>query len=204
MPATLAAQQTLAENPAQGHRASGRAMAGMRPRGTNCWFGRPYGPPIAFVLHTAAGGESGTVAEFLNSSSQWSSHYTVGLDGTVDCFVDPGDRAWGNGILEPGNRWPTIAEDCGADPGLNPNHITISCETEDLGDANQGVTDAQFNAVLSAAWEAKLRFPRSLRYLASHADISPQSRASCPGDRWLASGRFQQLAETVGLRTVSL
>ena len=30
----------------------------------NSWVGRPYGPPIAFVLHTATGGDSGTVAEF--------------------------------------------------------------------------------------------------------------------------------------------
>lgn len=36
-----------------------------------------------------------------------------------------------------------------------------------------------------------------------HADISPQSRANCPGDRWVRSGRFQPLADAVGLRTVS-
>ena len=31
-----------------------------------------------------------------------STHYSVGLDGALDCFVGPGDRAWSNGILEPG------------------------------------------------------------------------------------------------------
>jgi N-acetyl-anhydromuramyl-L-alanine amidase AmpD len=173
-----------------------------RWRGSNCWFGRPYGPPIAFVLHTEAGGESGTVSEFLNSSSHWSAHYSVGLDGTLDCFVDPCDRAWGNGILEPGNRWAAIADACGVDPSLNPNHITISCETEDLGAPCQEVTDEQYNAVLHAIREAKLRYPISLRYLATHADISPQSRAGCPGDRWLSSGRFEALANTLGLETV--
>jgi N-acetyl-anhydromuramyl-L-alanine amidase AmpD len=132
-----------------------------------------------------------------------STHYGVGLDGALDCFVDPGDRAWGNGILEPGNHWAAIASDCGVDSALNPNHITISCETEDLGEAAQEVTDAQYNAVLYAAWEAKLRYPRTLRYLARHTDISPQSRANCPGERWLASGRFQRLADTLGLKTVS-
>ena len=174
-----------------------------RWRSTNCWVGRPYGPPIAFVVHTETGGESGTIAEFLNSSSQLSTHYAVGLDGGLDCFVDPGDRAWGNGILEPGNLWTAIANDSGVDPALNPNHITISCETEDLGEATQEVTDEQYNAVLYAAWEAKLRYSTSLRYLARHTDISPQSRANCPGDRWLGSGRFQQLADTLGLKTVS-
>jgi len=152
-------------------------------------------------VHTEAGGESGTVAEFLNSSTQLSTHYSAGLDGALDCFVDPGDRAWGNGILEAGNLWTEIAHESGVDAALNPNHITVSCETEDLGDASQEVTDGQFNAVLYAAWEAKLRYPTSLRYLARHTDISPQSRANCPGERWLASGRFQRLADTLGLKT---
>jgi N-acetyl-anhydromuramyl-L-alanine amidase AmpD len=175
-----------------------------RWRGTNCWFGRPYGPPIAFVLHTGAGGDSGTVAEFLNSASAWSAHYVAGLDGALECFVDPADRTWGNGILEPGHRWSAIAAACGTDGALNPNHITISCETEDDGQTNQEVTDAQYAAVLFAAAEAKARFPKSLRFLATHADISPQSRANCPGDRWLSSGRFEALARTLGLETVCL
>ena len=153
-------------------------------------------------MHTAAGGDSGTVAEFLSSSSELSTHYAVGLDGAVDCFVDPSDRAWGNGILEPGNLWSAIANDSGVDSALNPNHITICCETEDLGEPTQEVTDRQYNAVLYTAWEAKLRYPNSLPYLARHSDISPQSRPNCPGDRWLASGRFQKLAETLGLKTV--
>lgn len=173
-----------------------------RWRSINCWVGRPYGPPIAFVVHTEAGGESGTIAEFLSSSSELSTHYAVSLNGALDCFVDPGDRAWSNGVLEPGNLWTQIANDSGVDSTLNPNHITISCETEDLGEASQEVTRRQYNAVLYAAWESKLRFPTSLRYLARHTDISPQSRALCPGDRWLASGLFQKLAETVGLKTV--
>ena len=174
-----------------------------RWRTTNCWVGRPFGPPIAFVLHTQAGGESGTVAEFLNSSSQLSAHYVVGLDGTLACFIDPADRAWSNGVLEPGNGWTTIAQDCGIDPALNPNHVTVSCETEDLGDPCQPVTDRQYNSLLYAAREVKGRYPNSLRYLASHADISPQSRAHCPGDRWIASGRFQALADALGLKMVS-
>ena len=60
-----------------------------RWRTTNCWVGRPFGPPIAFVLHTQAGGESGTVAQFLSSSAQFSAHYAVDLEGTIECFVDP-------------------------------------------------------------------------------------------------------------------
>lgn len=155
------------------------------------------------MLHTAAGGESGTVAEFLSSAAQFSAHYSAKLDGSLDCYVDAGDRAWSNGILEPGNRWSTLAETCDVDPVLNPNHITVTCETEDDGDPDQPVPERQFNAVLYAAWEAKLRYPESLRFLARHSDISPQSRTDCPGDRWLASGLFFRLAETLGLQTLT-
>jgi len=156
------------------------------------------------VVHTAAGGESGTVAEFLSSSSQLSTHYAVGLDGSLDCFVDPSDRAWSNGILEPGNLWAAVADDCDVDPSMNPNHVTVTCETEDGGEAAHTVSDAQYEAVLYSAWEAMQRYPRTLRYLVRHADISPQSRAGCPGDRWLSSGRFQALADTLGLKTSRL
>ena len=179
------------------------ALVTRRWPSSNCWFGRPYGPPIAFVVHTESGGESGTVAEWLSSSSQLSAHYFAGLSGTLECWIDPGDRAWSNGIVEPGNRWVTIAETCGVDPALNPNHVTISCETEDGGDTRTPVTEPQFEAVLHAAREAKQRYPASLRYLARHSDISPQSRPDCPGERWLSSHRFEALATAVGLTVVS-
>jgi N-acetyl-anhydromuramyl-L-alanine amidase AmpD len=156
------------------------------------------------VLHTETGGESGTVAEFLSSAAEFSSHYVARLDGSLDCYVDPSDRAWCNGILEPGNRWALLADQCGVDLSLNPNHVTVSCETEDNGDPNLPVSDAQYNAVLYAALEAKELFPATLRYLACHADISPQSRTHCPGDRWLASGRFHMLADALGLRTLAM
>ncbi len=160
--------------------------SGLNP---NCWFGRPYGPPIAFVVHTQSGGESGTVAELLS--------------GTIDNWIDPADRAWSNGILEPGNAWALVAQACGVDPALNPNHVTITCETEDRGDPGGLVSARQFEAVLYAAGEATRRYPKSLRYLLSHADISPQSRPDCPGERWLASGQLQMLADELGLKTVS-
>src|SRR5260370_14106493 len=53
------------------------AAAVRRWRSINCWVGRPYGPPIAFGVHTAAGGESGTVAELLSGPAQPSAHDRV-------------------------------------------------------------------------------------------------------------------------------
>ena len=175
-----------------------------RWRSTNCWSGRPYGPPIALVVHTESGGESGTVAEMLASSSALSAHYRIRLDGSLEQWVDPADRAWSNGILEPGNQWTAIAADCGIDPALSPNHVTVTCDTEDLGKTCDAVTDRQFEAVLCAGREAKRRFPTSLRYLARHSDISPQSRPNGPGERWIDSGRFQALADALGLKTVAM
>lgn len=174
-----------------------------RRQNPNCWYGRPYGPPVAFVLHTESGGESGTVAELLSSSAKLSAHYAAGLDGKLENWIDAQDRAWSNGILEPGNVWAWIARQCGIDPALDPNHVTVTCETEDQGDPDQAVSDKQFESVMYAAGEAKRRYPNSLRYLVKHSDISPQSRHSCPGDRWLASGRFHALADATGLKVVS-
>jgi N-acetyl-anhydromuramyl-L-alanine amidase AmpD len=173
-----------------------------RLRSINACFGRPYGPPIAFVVHTESGGQSGTVAEWLNSSSDLSAHYTARLDGKLEHRIDLGDRAWSNGIVEPGNRWMAIAEDCRVDPALNPNDITVTCETEDGGDPDQPVTDRQYEALLCAVWQAKLRYPNTLRYLVRHSDISPQSRPHCPGHRWVSSGRFDTLAGALGLKVM--
>ena len=163
-----------ADEPVCGQIAVGRTSS------HNCWFGRPYGPPIAFVVHTQSGGESGTVAEWLSSSSNLSAHYRVGLEGSLECWIDPADRAWSNGIIEPGNRWTAIATACGVDPALNPNHVTVTCETEDLGDSTQPVTDLQFSALLRAAFEAKQRYPNSLRYLVRHCGHQSAESARLP------------------------
>jgi len=170
-----------------------------RRHSPHSWVGRPFGPPVAFVLHTESGGESGTVAEFANSSAAFSSHYVARLDGTLRCTVDTSDRTWSNGILEPGNRWQEVADACGIDSQLSPNHVTVTCETEDGGDPRDPVTDGQFDAVLRALCQACECYP-SLRYLVRHSDISPLSRWDCPGDRW--RGRFAMLARTAGLRTL--
>ena len=145
------------------------------------------------MLHTEAGTEAGTVSHFANPAAQVSSHFGVALDGHGDQFLDLGDRSWANGILEPGNTWLARVYQGPRGGGVeNPNHWTVTCETEDLGRA-AGVTDAQYRTVLAAALMAAARYP-SIRWLLRHTDISPSSRARCPGDRWLASGRFHQLA----------
>jgi N-acetyl-anhydromuramyl-L-alanine amidase AmpD len=162
----------------------------------NYWPGRPYGTPIAIVIHTEAGSEAGTESEFINNSSQVSAHFGVGLDGRDDQFVRLSDSAWANGIFESGNNWLAAGL-----PYLDPNWLTVAIETEDLGDNTHPVTDAQFGAVLADCRLALAQYP-SISWLLRHADISPLTRPQCPGIRWVDSGRFAQLAETLGLQTL--
>lgn len=160
----------------------------------NRWPGRPYGPPIAIVLHTAHGSLEAMDAWFLDDRSEHSAHFGIGLDGRVHQYVELKDRAWANGLLEAGHTWP-------GPPWLNPNHATISIETEDLGDPTQPVTDAQYQATLAAARIALKQYP-TIRYLVGHRAIAPESRASDPGARWIRSGRFASLAAELGLEPV--
>ena len=159
----------------------------------NLWPGRPNGPPIALVLHTMAGTLGGADAWFNNPRSHASAHYGVGLDGRVHQYVDLGDRAWANGNLEPGNRWPGPA-------GLNPNNVTVSIETEDLGNPSLPVSDPQYQATLAVARLALDRYP-DIRYLVPHRAIAPRTRVNDPA-RWVDSGRFEQLAAALGLQPV--
>jgi N-acetyl-anhydromuramyl-L-alanine amidase AmpD len=166
----------------------------------NFWPGRPAGPPIALVLHTEAGSEGGTEAIFTNNASQVSAHFGVALNGASDQFVNLPDRAWANGIREPGNAW-----DFWKLPDLNPNELSVSIETEDGYSPGvrgpQPVTEAQFASVLRIGLYVLQVYPR-IRWLLRHADISPHSRAACCGPRWVDSGLFSDLADRLGLITL--
>jgi N-acetylmuramoyl-L-alanine amidase len=157
----------------------------------NHFAGRAGHVPMALVIHTMGGTLAGTDAWFANPASQVSAHYGVSLAGVVHQYVALEDGAWSNGDLEAGNRWPGPA-------GVNPNYLTCSIETEDLGNAAQPVTDAQFASVLAVGRLVLTRYP-SITLLVSHSVISPHSRPNCPGSRWIASGRFADLAAELGL-----
>jgi N-acetyl-anhydromuramyl-L-alanine amidase AmpD len=140
---------------------------------------------------------AGTLAScdawFSNPSAQVSSTYGVGLGGELHQYVKLTDTAWANGILEHGNQWP-------GPPGVNPNGLSVSIETEDLGSGATAVTDAMYDAVFSACLDAMDQYP-TIEYLMDHQVISPQSRPLCAGTRW-RSGRIQQLASELGLALI--
>jgi N-acetyl-anhydromuramyl-L-alanine amidase AmpD len=138
-----------------------------------------------------AGTLAATDGWFTNPASQVSAHYGVGLDGRIHRYVEPENRAWANGVLEPGNKWPGLA-------GVNPNDLTLSIETEDRGAAAQPVTDAQYASVRDLGLMLVALYP-SVKWLLRHTDISPHTRPGCPGNRWVGSGRFGELAAELGL-----
>lgn len=136
---------------------------------------------------------AGTDAEFANPASQVSAHYGVGLDGEIHQYVALTDAAWANGSPNPGGRWTLTAD--------NANLHTVSIETEDLGQPDaQPVTDAQYQAALSLCRSALATYP-SAGYLVAHEYINPNH--SCPGKRWLATGKFDQLASDLGLQALA-
>jgi N-acetyl-anhydromuramyl-L-alanine amidase AmpD len=119
----------------------------------------------------------------------------VGLDGDFHRYVRRQDTAWANGLLEAGNSWP-------GPQGVNPNWLTISIETEDLGDELQVVTPEQYATVLTLIRTVMASYP-SIQQLLGHDQISPRSRPNCPGQRWRASGELDQLATDSGLELIA-
>lgn len=162
------------------------------------WVGSPnhyYGDlhdVVALVVHTMGGTLKGTDGWFNDPASQVSSHYGTGLAGQAHQYVDLANGAWANGVLEPGNKW---AARFGSE---NPNHRSVSIETEDNGSGTQVVTDEEYAATLGVGRIALARWP-SIEVVTTHRAISPQSRPECAGDRWWSSGRIQELAQDLGL-----
>ncbi|HEY7061717.1 MAG TPA: N-acetylmuramoyl-L-alanine amidase [Chloroflexota bacterium] len=154
----------------------------------NYTVGRYGYQPLAIVLHTMDGSLAGCDSWFNNPQAVVSAHYGVGLGGEIHQYVKLTDMAYANGSLEAGNRWPFSQS-------VNPNYVSVSIETEDLGDPSTPVSDAMFASVRSLCDSFHGACP-TLELVTTHQVISPQSRAGCPGSRW-TSGRMQQLGYPV-------
>ena len=134
---------------------------------------------------------AGTDSWFANPASQVSAHYGVALSGDFHRYVSRFDTAWANGLLESGNNWP-------GPPGVNPNWLTVSIETEDNGDQAEPVTTEMYATVRTLVRTVLASFP-SIAYLMGHRNISPRSRPNCPGPRWVDSGTLQLMADELTL-----
>jgi hypothetical protein len=167
----------------------------------NCWSGRPFGPPLAIVIHTTAGEEEAVESWFTNPRAYVSAHACINLDSDVDFYVDVEDRAWANGVIESGSGWWKIYKGQWDGFRENPNNWTLSIETEDGGDPKTPVDRKMFDNTLWLCRDWMKRYP-SVKYLTSHHVISPRSRPNCCGGRWIASGKLSQMAEKTGLELV--
>ena len=161
----------------------------------NHYNGRAGLPVVALVIHTIAGSLAACDAWFNNPRAQVSSHYGIGLEGQQHQYVSLDDGSWANGIIEAPCNWQRIGA-----PRGNPNLMTVTVETEDLRNASQPVTEDQYQATLAVCRHSLQVFP-SIGWLLSHRDISPQTRPSCCGNRWWASGQFARLARELNLRS---
>lgn len=157
--------------------------------------GHPFGDPLAIVLHTEAGFTAGTDSTFNDPNRDASTHFSVGIDGAVHQYVLLDNSAWGNGVLESGERWTGHF----GHAGVNPNYLSVSIETEDFGKGMTPVSPQQYAHVRDLIGAVILpRWP-SIKTLTGHRVISPGSRDQCPGDRWTKSGAFVALAQELKL-----
>jgi N-acetyl-anhydromuramyl-L-alanine amidase AmpD len=138
------------------------------------------------VLHKTAGGSSAqNVAAWFQSGAggaRTSTHYIVGLDGTIVQTVRERDGAGGNCCLESGHApfWPT---------DINLNLISFSIECVDpTSDNSTPMPDAQKRALFPLIRDICTRNNIPMRPadahggIAGHYSIAPLSRARCPGN----------------------
>jgi hypothetical protein len=148
---------------------------------------------VAIVIHTMAGSLSSCDNWFRNPAAQVSSHFGIGLRGQQHQYVNLQNSSWANGRLESGNAWTGIVGN-----NQSPNYQTVTIETEDLGSGQTAVTEEQYRGTLNVCRISMQKYP-SIRYLFGHRIVSPSSRPNCCGARWWNSGRYQAIADELGL-----
>lgn len=144
----------------------------------------------AVVLHIAGGAMAGIDAWFNDARARASAHFAVGRDGRIHQYVQLTDRAFAHGVIEQGYTARLIDANRRADgTPLNPNDWAVGIEHE--GRSGDVVTPAQWSAstrlcawlfaseILPHASATGATIDRD--HVLRHADISPQTRAHCPG-----------------------
>jgi hypothetical protein len=144
----------------------------------------------AAVIHIAQGSYAGSVSWLTNTASGVSAHFMVSKTGAITQMVNIFDTAYANGL-----SWNTLRNSwidpdgnavkppwIGLKVPINPNFTTVSIEHE-------GFTGEPWTAAMYDADRRILQYIASqtpLSYiphdtLIGHNEISPLSRAQCPG-----------------------
>jgi hypothetical protein len=134
--------------------------------------------PKWVVIHkTASGGTAQDIANFFaHDPKMASTHYVVGMDGTVVQCVAEKDGAGGNCCLETGHDsfWPT---------NVDLNWFTISIEHVDpTSDNSTPLTYAQKQASFLLVADICKRHSIPAANIYGHNSIAPVTRARCPGN----------------------
>jgi N-acetyl-anhydromuramyl-L-alanine amidase AmpD len=163
----------------------GQAGAIWMPVPANNIFPNYWGnTPKWLVIHkTASGGTAQDIANFfINDPAEASSHYIIGLDGTLVQCVSESDGAGANGILETGHAAYLPAN-------INLNCLTLSIEHVDASPQNStALTDAQKATSFKLIHDICVRHNIPMRAgdanggIIKHADIAPIDRALCPNN----------------------
>jgi len=156
------------------------------------WIGSPnFSSPmgykiIAIVNHIMSGTLTGTDSWFTNPASKVSSHFGVGKNGEIHQYVNLGNPAWANGVVNNPN-WPLLQN------GVNPNYYTVSIEHE--GESGDVMPEAQYQATLALhRWLiVTLGIPVTRDNIIGHYRIDSVNKSRCPGTGFLWDRLFQDL-----------
>ncbi|MGH2584240.1 MAG: N-acetylmuramoyl-L-alanine amidase [Dehalococcoidia bacterium] len=143
----------------------------------------------AIVVHIAEGSLAGIDSWFNDPRARASTHFAVGKGGAIHQYIDLADTAYGHGAIEPGYTARLIDENRRQDGvAISPNRWAVGIEHE--GRSGDAMTRPQFDASTRlAAWLfAAVLIPGGATGVAidrdhvlRHGEISPRSRARCPG-----------------------
>lgn len=159
--------------------------------------GREGHDPMAVVLHVSQGPQAGVDAYFQqtapggNPDAAVSTHFSIGDDGAIHQYVELGDAAWGNGVVEDGAQLPTSWP-----AKVNPNLLTVSVELCGYSVSPPPAAE-QLSAVNLLNWLfSTLGLAPTKDTLIGHYRISPQTRPYCPG-QWRDPNRYLPLLQAM-------
>jgi N-acetyl-anhydromuramyl-L-alanine amidase AmpD len=130
---------------------------------------RPVGSVVdTIVVHsTVIPTLQKTTEAFQRTSSQVSSHFTIGRDGSIIQNVSTFDRAWHAGVSKD------------ASGRTNLNNYSIGIELVNLNDGKQPYPEQQIQALCGIIAEMRRRFP--IKQIVSHEYIAqPPGRKNDP------------------------
>lgn len=137
------------------------------------------------VLHIADGTLAGMDSWFANPAAQAGTHFAVSKGGEIHQYFTLDQGPYGHGKIEPGYTAKLVREN---GPAANPNWYLVGVEHE--GRSGDVMPSAQLDASTRlTAWLFQDVFLRSgasgvtvdRDHVLMHRDISPQTRARCPG-----------------------